>query len=82
MGGAGPHILSIQLAEAAGALRAQHGPAEQAQGRVLPVIVGGLGAPEDGVQRRQAEHLGQTLQHNVVTERPVHFQLTENGMLD
>lgn len=44
VGGAGPHILSIQLAEAAGALRAQHGPAEQAQGRVLPVIVCGLGA--------------------------------------
>lgn len=53
VGRARSHIFPIQLTETAGALRAQHGPAEQAQGRMLPVIVCRLGAPEDKVQGRQ-----------------------------
>ncbi len=47
MGRASSHILPIQLAETAGALRAQHGPTEQTQGRVLPLVISGLGTPED-----------------------------------
>lgn len=47
VGGASSHVFPIQLAETAGALRAQHGPAKQAQGRMLPLIVCGLGTPED-----------------------------------
>lgn len=47
MGGAGSHVFPIQLAKAAGALRAQHGPTKQTECRMLPFIIGGLGTPED-----------------------------------
>lgn len=47
MGGARSHVLPIQLSETAGALRAQHGAAEKAQGGVLPLVVAGLGTPEE-----------------------------------
>lgn len=46
VGGARSHVLPVQLSETAGALRAQHGAAEQAQGGVLPLVVAGLGTPE------------------------------------
>lgn len=46
VGGASSHIFPVQLTETAGALRAQHGPTEQAQGRVLPLIICRLGTPE------------------------------------
>lgn len=42
VGSAGPNILPIQRAKTAGALRAQHGPTEQAQGRMLPLVIHGL----------------------------------------
>lgn len=54
---ASSHVFPIQLAEAAGALRAQHGPTEQAQGGMLPLIICGLGAPEDDRGAEQVEHL-------------------------
>lgn len=54
---ASSHVLPVQLAEAARALRAQHGPAEQAQGGMLPLIVCGLGAPEDERGAEQVERL-------------------------
>ena len=47
VGGARSHIFPVQLTETAGALRAQHGPTEQAQCRVLPLIIRRLGTPED-----------------------------------
>ena len=45
VGGAGAHVLALQLGLAAGALGAQHGPTHQAQGGVLPLPVVGLGTP-------------------------------------
>lgn len=47
VGSASSHIFSIQLAETAGALRAQDGAAKQAQGRMLPVVVRRFGTSED-----------------------------------
>lgn len=46
VGGAGSHIIPVQLSLTADALRAQHHPTEQAQGGVLPVVISRLGTPE------------------------------------
>lgn len=67
VGGACANILPIQLAETAGALRAQHGPTEQAQGRVLPFIICRLGTPENKEQR--VEHLQQIFHKEKMNER-------------
>lgn len=60
---ASSHIFPIQLAQTAGALRTQHGPTEQAQGGMLPLIICGLGAPEDDRGAEQVEHLWWWLFH-------------------
>lgn len=57
MGGASSHVFPIQLAETAGALRAQHGPTKQAQGGMLPLIICRLGTPEDDRGAEQVEHI-------------------------
>lgn len=59
VGSASSHILSIQLAETARALRAQHGPTEQAQRRVLPLVVCRLGTPEDEERSRLQQTIGE-----------------------
>lgn len=46
VGRARPHVLPVQLTEAAGTLRAKHGAADQAQRRVLPLVHRGLRTPE------------------------------------
>lgn len=46
VGGAGAHVLPVQLRLTAVALGAQHGPTEEAQGGVLPLIVCGFRTPE------------------------------------
>lgn len=79
---ASSHIFPIQLAETAGALRAQHGPTEQAQGGMLPLIICGLGAPEDDRGAEQVEHLWWLFHWRMATEKDFSSPLTENGWLD
>lgn len=57
MGSASSHVFTILLAETAGALRAQHSPAKQAQSRMLPLVICGLGTPEDDRGVEYVEHL-------------------------
>lgn len=77
VGSARSHVLPVQLAEAAGALRAQHGPTNQAQGRMLSLIIGGFWTPEDG-RDGKVEHLQPTETQQIKKRL---LLLTENGWL-
>lgn len=76
VGRACSHILPIQLTEAAGALRTQHGPTNQTQSWMLPLINCRFWTPE----RRQVRRVTH-LQHGNKMNKEDSAALTENGWL-